>query len=221
MSEDVKTRRRYVSRRRQEQAARTRQDILSAAGGLFREQGYGATSMPRIAAEAGVVVETIYRIFGSKAGLFRSVMEAVLAGGASRAEVPVEERPAIRAVIDEPDPRRQIELYTATHRGIHRRAGPLLRALRGGVASDPELRALWDEMEAWRLEGQGRFVDMLARRGRLRQGLSVDDARDVLWTLCSLAVHDLLVVERGWTSGQFQAWLTAALTRELLPDTPA
>jgi len=218
MSEDVKTRRRYVSRRREEQAARTRQDILSAAGALFREQGYGATSMPRIAAEAGVVVETIYRIFGSKAGLFRSVMEAVLAGGASRAEVPVEERPAIRAVIDEPDPRRQIELYTATQPGIHRRAGPLLRALHGGVASDPELRALWDEMEAWRLEGQGRFVEMLARRGRLRQGLSVDDARDVLWTLCSLAVHDLLVVERGWTSGQYQAWLTAALTRELLPD---
>jgi AcrR family transcriptional regulator len=221
MSEDVKTRRRYVSRRRQEQAARTRQDILAAAGALFREQGYSTTSMPRIAAEAGVVVETIYRIFGSKAGLFRSVMEAVLAGGASRAEAPVEERPAIRAVIDEPDPRRQIELYVATQPGIHRRAGPLLRALRGGVASDPELRALWDEMEAWRLEGQSRFVEMLARRGRLRQGLSVDDARDVLWTLCSLAVHDLLVVERGWTSGQYQAWLTAALTRELLPDNPA
>ena len=76
-------------------------------------------------------------------------------------------------------------------------------------------------MEAWRLEGQGRFVEMLARRGRLRPGLSVDDARDVLWTLCSLAVHDLLVVEREWTSGQYTAWLTAALTRELLPDNPA
>jgi AcrR family transcriptional regulator len=221
MTEDVKTRRRYVSRRREEQAARTRQDILAAAGALFREQGYGATSMPRIAAEAGVVVETIYRIFGSKAGLFRSVMEAVLAGGASRAEVPIEERPAIRAVIDEPDPRRQIELYAATQPGIQRRAGPLLRALVGGMAGDPELKALWDEMEAWRLEGQGRFVEMLARRGRLRPGLSVDDARDVLWTLCSLAVHDLLVVERGWTAEQYQAWLTAALTRELLPDNPA
>jgi len=221
MTEDVKTRRRYVSRRREEQAAKTRQDILSAAGSLFREQGYSATSMPRIAAQAGVVVETIYRIFGSKAGLFRAVMEAVLAGGASRAEVPVEERPAIRAVIEEPDPRRQIELYAATQPGIHRRAGPLLRALRGGVASDPELRALWDEMEAWRLEGQGRFVEMLARRGRLRQGLSVDDARDILWTLCSLAVHDLLVAERRWTSAHYEAWLTAALTRELLPDNPA
>lgn len=218
MNEVVKASRRYESRRRQEQAAQTRTDILAAAGKLFRDRGYAATSMPLIATESGVVVETVYRAFGSKAGLFRAVMEAVLAGGATRADIPVEERPAIRAVIEEQDPRRQIELYVATQPGIHRRSGPLLRALLGAVATDPELKALWDEMEAWRLEGQGRFVGMLAERGRLREGLSFDEARDALWTLCSLAVHDLLVVARGWTSERYQAWLTAALIRELLPS---
>lgn len=218
MTEVVKTRRRYESRRRQEQAAQTRGDILAAAGKLFRDRGYGATPMPLIATESGVVVETVYRAFGSKAGLFRAVMEAVLAGGATRADIRVEERPAIRAVIDEPDPQRQIELYVATQPGVHRRSGPLLRALLGAVDTDPELKALWDEMEAWRLEGQGRFVGMLAERGRLRPGLSFEEARDILWTLCSLAVHDLLVVARGWTSERYQEWLTAALTRELLPD---
>ncbi len=221
MTEVVKTRRRYASRRRQEQAAQTRGDILAAAGKLFRDRGYGATSMPLIATESGVVVETVYRAFGSKAGLFRAVMEAVLAGGATRADVPVEDRPAIRAVIEERDPRRQIARYVATQPGIHRRSGPLLRALLGAVAADAELKALWDEMEAWRLEGQGRFVGMLAERGRLRPGLSFEEARDVLWTLCSLAVHDLLVVARDWTSERYQEWLTAALTRELLPDESA
>jgi AcrR family transcriptional regulator len=217
MNDDVKTPRRYESRRRQEQAAQTRRDILAAAGRLFRERGYGATSMPVIATESGVVVETVYRAFGSKAGLFRAVMASVLAGGASRAEVPVEERPAIRAVIEEPDPRRQIELYVATQPGIHRRSGPLLRALLGAVATDPELKALWDEMEAWRLEGQGRFVGLLAEHDRLRPDVSFEEARDVVWTLCSLAVHDLLVVACGWTPERYQAWLTAAITRELLP----
>ncbi|MEO8230145.1 MAG: helix-turn-helix domain-containing protein [Chloroflexota bacterium] len=220
MNEGVKTRRRYDSRRRREQAAQTQADILAAAGKLFRDRGYGATSMPLIATESGVVVETVYRAFGSKAGLFRAVMEAVLAGGASRADVRVEERPAIRALIEEQDPRRQIELYVATQPGIHRRSGPLLRALLGAVATDPELDALWDEMEAWRLEGQGRFVGLLAERGRLRPGLSFEEARDVLWTLCSLAVYDLLVIERDWTSERYQEWLTAVLTRELLPDDP-
>jgi AcrR family transcriptional regulator len=218
MSDKVKPRRRYESRRRQEQAAQTRQDILAAAGTLFREQGYAATQMPRIAAEAGVVVETIYRIFGSKAGLFRAVMEAVLAGGTARADRPVEERPAIRAVIDESDPRRQVALYVATQPGIHRRSGPLMRALQGAVATDPELKTLWQEMEAWRLNGQGRFVGMLAEQGKLRSDLSFHEARDIVWTLCSLAVHDLLVVERAWTPERYQDWLTDVLTRELLPD---
>lgn len=217
MKEHVKPRRRYESRRRREQAAQTRQVILGAAGALFRERGYAGTSMTQIAAEAGVVVETIYRGFGSKRALFRAVMEAVLAGGGARADVPVEDRPAIRAVIEEPEPRRQIALYVATQPGIHRRSGPLLRALRDGMATDAELRGVWDEMEAWRLEGQGRFVAMLAETGALRAGLSAEHARDVVWTLCSLAVHDLLVVERGWTSERYQEWLTAALTCELLP----
>ena len=85
-------------------------------------------------------------------------------------------------------------------------------------AVDLELRALWDEIEAGRLAGQGRFAGMLAERGVLRPGVSVEQARDLVWTLCSLAVHDLLVVSRGWTSERYQEWLAAALTRELLPD---
>jgi AcrR family transcriptional regulator len=218
MTDKVKPRRQYDSRRRREQAAETRQDILAAAGTLFRERGYSGTSMTQIATEAGVVVETIYRGFGSKRALFRAVMEAVLAGGTARGDVPVEERPAVRAIIDEPDPRRQIALYVATQPGIHRRSGPLLRALRDGMSSDLELRTVWDEMEAWRLEGQGRFVAMLAGKGALRVGLSVEEARDVVWTLCSLAVHDLLVVERGWTSERYREWLASALACALLPD---
>jgi AcrR family transcriptional regulator len=218
MGDLVKPRRRYDSRRRQEQVAQTRRDILAAAGALFRQGGYGGTSMPAIATEAGVVVETIYRAFGSKARLFKAVVEAAVAGGSARADVPVEERPAIRAVIDEPDPRRQVALYAATQPGIHRRSGPLLRALRGAAAVDPDLRGLWDEIEAGRLAGQGRFAGMLAERGVLRPGVSVEQARDLVWTLCSLAVHDLFVVSRGWTSERYQEWLAAALTRELLPD---
>jgi AcrR family transcriptional regulator len=217
MNQVVKPRRRYDSRRRQEQAAQTRRDILAAAGALFRARGYAGTSMLAIAAEAGVVVETIYRAFGSKARLFKAVVEAAVAGGSVRAETPPEERPAIRAVIEETDPRRQLELYAATQPGIHRRAGPLTRALVGGAATDPELRVLLDELEAQRLAGLGRMAGLLAERGALRSDLSVEQARDIIWTLCSPAVHDLLVIERGWTSERYRDWLAAALIRELLP----
>ena len=215
MTESVKPRRHYQSPRRAAQAAQTRRDIVTAAGLLFRERGYGVP-LAEIASEAGVVVETVYRIFGSKAALFRAAVEALLAGGAGRAETLVEERPAIRAIRDERDPRKQVAGYAATQPGIHRRAGPLLRALRDARGSDPELRRLWDEMEAWRLDGQGRFVQVLADRGALRPGLMVDAGIDTAWTLCSLAVYDMLVLNRGWGDERYQAWLTDTLSRELL-----
>ena len=171
MTDDVKPQKRaYRSTKRADQVAQTRRDILATAGTLFRARGYSAVSMPLIAREAGVGVETIYRAFGSKAGLFKAVIDSAVAGGSSRAEVPVEARPAIREIIEEPDPRRQVERYAATQPGIHRRSGPLLRALAGAAASDPELDALWREIEASRLEGQARFVGMLASRGRLKPG---------------------------------------------------
>lgn len=215
MNEAVKARRPYESRRRKEQAEQTRRDIVTAAGTLFRERGYGVP-MPEIAREAGVVVETVYRIFGSKPGLFRAAVDALLAGGPSRAEVAVEERPAIRALIEEPDPHRKVALYAATQPGIHRRAGPLLRALRDAKASDPELEKLWGELEAWRRDGQARFVEHLAQRGALRRDRTAAEASDILWTLSSLAVYDLLVVDRGWTAELYEAWLAAALARELV-----
>src|SRR5512146_2978514 len=128
MTETVKARRPYRSARRRAQAEQTRREIIAAAGKVLRTGGYGVP-MTAIALEADVAVETVYRTFGTKAGLFRAVVEALLAGGTARAQVRVEDRPAVRALHDERDPRRQVALYAATQPGIHRRAGPLLRAL--------------------------------------------------------------------------------------------
>ena len=218
MEPTVKPRRRYDSRRRREQAANTRRDIEAAADRLFRQRGYVGTSMPVIASEAGVVVETIYRAFGSKAGLFKSVLEAALAGGSERAELPPAERPAIRAVIQETDPRRKLERYVATQPGVHGRSSPLYRVLVAAADSDSELRDVLNGIEARRLHGLGGLAAQLAESRALRSDLSAEDARDIIWTLCSTAVHDLLVRERGWTSESYRDWLTAALKRELLSD---
>jgi TetR/AcrR family transcriptional regulator, regulator of autoinduction and epiphytic fitness len=218
MEPSVKPRRPYDSRRRREQAAQTRRDIEAAADRLFRERGYVGTSMPAIASEAGVVVETVYRAFGNKAGLFKAVLEAALAGGSERAEVPPAERPAIRAVIAEPDPRRKLELYAATQPGVHGRSGRLYRVLVAAADADAELRDVLDGMEARRLHGLGGLAGQLAESGALRSDLSLGEARDVIWTLCSTPVHDLLVRERGWASERYQRWLTAALKRELLEE---
>jgi AcrR family transcriptional regulator len=218
MVETVKPRRQYDSQRRREQAAQTRRDIEAAADKLFRERGYVGTSMPAIAAETGVVVETIYRAFGSKAGLFKAVIESALAGGSKRAEAPPEERPAIRAVIEETDPRRKLELYAATQPGVHGRSGPLYRVLVAAADSDPALREVLNGIEARRLHGLRALAGQLAESRALRSDLSGEQARDIIWTLCSPAVHELLVGARDWTPETYRRWLASALQRELLEE---
>jgi AcrR family transcriptional regulator len=218
MAQIVKHRRQYDSRRRREQAAQTRRDIEAAADKLFRGRGYVGTSMPAIAAEASVVVETVYRAFGSKAGLCKAVIESALAGGSKRAEAPPAERPALRAVTEETDPRRKLELYAATQPGVHGRSGPLYRVLVAAADSDPELRDVLDGIEARRLHGLASLAGQLAESRALRSDLSVEDVRDLIWTLCSTAVYDLLVRERGWTPETYQHWLASALQRELLEE---
>ena len=197
--------------------ATPRSDILAAAQRLFLERGYAGTTLAAIAQAAGVVVETIYRAYGSKAELFKAVVQAAVAGGAARAQVPVEQRPAIAAVIAEPDPHRQLQLYAATQPGIHARAGPLMRVLVEAAATDPELARLRAQIEEERRNGQGSLAQLLADRGVLRPELPVQEAGDLVWTLSSLAVYDLLVRQRGWTPERYRDWLAATLARELLP----
>jgi AcrR family transcriptional regulator len=217
VNNEIKPPRRYDATRRRAQAAQTRAEILTAASDLFLEHGYAGTTLSAVAKAAGVVVETVYRAFGSKAGLLRAVVEAAVAGGADRAAVPAEERPAIQAVIAERDPRRQLALYARTQPGIHARQGPILRVLAQAAGADPELARVLEGLEEQRLGGLRRFAQLLADRGALRDGLSVDEARDLIWTLASPAVHDLLVIQRGWPPDRYRDWLAGALAGALLP----
>jgi AcrR family transcriptional regulator len=209
-------RRPYDSPRRRAQAARTRRDIIDAARTLFEENGYAGTTLAAVASQADVVVETIYRSFDGKAGLLEEVIQAAVAGGADRAEHPVTERPAIRAVIEEPDARKKIALHSATQPGIHARSGPLLRALREAAAADENLHQVQERLEEQRLNGMYQYAQDLVETGQTRRDLSQDEIRDVLWTITSIEVHDRLVIQRGWSAENYVEWLTDTIVRLLL-----
>jgi TetR/AcrR family transcriptional regulator of autoinduction and epiphytic fitness len=61
---------------------RKRAAILDAAVAEFRESGFDATSMDRIAASAGVSKRTVYNHFASKEELFAQILEQLWARGA-------------------------------------------------------------------------------------------------------------------------------------------
>lgn len=220
MSENARPRRRYDATRRREKAAQTRVRIVEAASRAFVEHGYAGATIPLIAREAGVAVETVYRSTTGKSGLLAAAVQAALAGGVDRAEVPVDERVGIRRVIEETDPRRQLRAYAATQPGVWSRVGPLLRVLDAAAGSDPALVELQDQLADQRLQGMRRFAGLLAERGVLRADLSTDRAADVLWTLCAQANHDSLVGHRGWDPAEYREWLGDMLIAALLPGTP-
>src|SRR4051795_965787 len=106
MAEPVKPTRRYDSPRRRQQASATRSDILAGAQRLFERQGYAATTMAAIAAEAGVALKTVYVAFETKSGVLRALWHLLLRGDTG--DAPIAERSWYREVVEEPDPERQL-----------------------------------------------------------------------------------------------------------------
>ncbi len=80
MARRVKGTRAYNSPQRERQAAATRRAILDAAQRSFERDGYRATTMDAIAADAGVSLKTVYVAFATKSKLLRAVWDLALEG---------------------------------------------------------------------------------------------------------------------------------------------
>ena len=215
MPEPVKRRRRYDSRWRQEQAGQSRRAVLGAARRLFLDRGYAATTVATIAAEAGVSVETVYKAFGNKAGLVKSVVDVAIVGDDE--PVPMLQRELVRRIEDEPEPRRKLAIYGEHLTQSAPRHVPVQLLVRAAASSDQGAADVWEQMTAERLTGMTAFARHLHEGGHLRPGVSVDEARDVLWTYNSAELYELLVMRRGWSPERYGAWITDALVAALLP----
>ena len=213
MAQRVKTRS-YNSSRRRAQAAATRRDILGAAQRLFERQGYAATTMAAIAAEAGVALKTVYLAFETKSGVLRALWNQLLRG--DEGEAPVAERSWYREVVEEPDPQRQLRLNARNSRAAKTRIAGVLKVIREAAPVDPDTGALWERIQTEFHANQRVIVERLAQRKALRRGLDVDRATDILWTLNHPDVWQLLVGERGWTPEHYEQWFGDTACSQLL-----
>ena len=219
MTDAVKPRRRYDSRGRQERARRTRRAVLEVARRMFLDVGYPATSVAAVAAEAGVSVETVYKGFGNKPGLLKAVFDVSIVGDDE--PTPMLQRDHVRDMAAEPDPRRKLAMYGDHLARDFPRSVPIQLVVRAAAASDPAAAQVWDQMLAERLTGMTEFARHLHAGGHLRSDVSLNDARDVLWTYTSTELYDLLVNHRGWAARKYGRWVAHALVAALLPPEPA
>jgi AcrR family transcriptional regulator len=214
MPKPVKSTRRYDSPRRREQAAATRREILDAAQKLFEADGYSATTMAAIGAEAGVALKTVYVVFETKSGVLRALWNLLLRG--DQDDVPIPDRDWYREVLTEPDPVSKISLGAHNARKVKERAGAVMGVIRDATTTDPDIAALWDRIQTEFYDNQRAVVASIQKRKGLKTGLTVDRAADILWTLNHPDVWQLLVRERGWTPEQYEKWFVETACAQLL-----
>lgn len=208
------SRRVYDNSRRAEQARLTRRRVLEVAGQLLVERGPAAVTMREVATAAGVSVETVYKTFRTKAALIKDVYDVTIAGDDE--PVPMIDRPEHRAVFAASGPHDKLARYAFAARRIGERVGPLLaRLLAGARGGDPDLVQFRETVNRERMIGAGAIVGHLADTGGLRADVDPDRARDLVWTLISPEVYELLVIDRGWSHDEYERWLGGALTDAL------
>lgn len=187
--------------------------VVDAARALFLARGYGATTIDAISEAAGVPEPTVYRIFSSKVGILKSLLDVSIAGDA--ADVPLAGRPEVRQVFEDPNPSRRVAGFVSIVAEVNARVGPLYRILSSASGSDPEAATLLDDLTQQRQTGQLAFVRSLATT--LRPGLTARIAADVVHALASPEVYHLLVVDRAWKADRYKRWLSDTLAAQLLP----
>ncbi len=214
MSSDVKPPRRYESKMREDRARATRRAVLSAAHRQFVERGYAATTIAGVAADAGVSVETVYKAFRNKPTLAKATFDVAAVGDDE--PIPMLQRESVRRNMAEPDPRKKLRAYADDLARRAPRMGPLLLVLRDAAATDTAAAAVWAQLQQERLTGMTVFAKHLRDGGHLREGVSWQEARDVLWTHNSVELWDLLVRQRGWSLQRYGTWIGHQLVAALL-----
>jgi AcrR family transcriptional regulator len=205
---------RYVSEVRDEQARRTRRAIVTAARDLFLAQGYAATTIDAIAEAAHVSRRTVFNSVGGKIVLLKLALDWALVGDDE--PVAMADRPWVRALQAERDPRKALTLWVRTITDVAARVAPIAAVLYAAADGDPDAEQMLAESARNRMFGARAFVAYLASLDALAPETSEQQAADLCWALMEGHLYQLLVGQQGWTTAEFERWLSASLAATLL-----
>ena len=210
--------RRYESTHRQEQARHTRRAILSAAEELFIDPGFAATPLTAIAGHAGVAIQTVYKVFGSKKALLSALIDTAIAGDDE--PVSLERRQFVADITALSDARDKLARYAKHLAETHAREARIMVAVASAATADEDAAAIWRKNLDERRHGMTMFAADLASTGQLRPDQNIDAVIDVLWLAMDARNYDYLVRERGWTSNRYQLWYVETVAAAVLRPNP-
>ena len=213
MTEPVKRDSPNKSGRGQARTRLARRAVVESARTLFLERGYAATTIEAISEHSDVPSATVYRLFSSKLGILKAVLDTSIAGDDQ--PLAVQERPDVASLFSEPDPHKLLAGFAGITTAINQRTNDIYRVLVSAAGSDLAAAELLEEIRQERDRGQSRIARSLARAHALKPGLRERDAADLIHTLMAPEVYRLLVGDRGWTPERYQRWLATTLTQQL------
>jgi AcrR family transcriptional regulator len=205
---------RYTSQVRDEQARRTRRAIVTAAHDLFVAQGYWATTIDGIAAAAHVSRRTVFNSVGGKVALLKLALDWAIVGDDE--PIALADRPAIKAILAESDPRKALMLWVQTVADVAARTAPLGEVLIAAADIDPAAAQLLAEASRNRMLGATVFIRFIESLDGLAAGITDQRAAELCWALTDGHLYRQLVGQRGWSTADFNRWLYDSLAAALL-----
>jgi AcrR family transcriptional regulator len=201
---------------RQRQAQETRLRVVAAAAELFAELGYARTTLAKIAAAAGVSIETV-QAQGSKAALMIAAVEYAAFGVTGDQSVLDLELGQRFLVITDGD--EAVEFLVAEQTAVHERSAQATQALIGGAAADPELDGYLGELIAGVGRQLRRLLEVCRDRGWLRDDVPFDELVETAAVIASIDTYTRVVHRDGWSVDAYCAWFQRML-REVVfrPD---
>ena len=178
--------------------------------GEFGDAGYAATTLREIASEAGVAVQTVYAVFGSKANILRALRESVVTDPAASE--------AFAAALAAPDLDEALGSFARSIRLRWEAGHDVVMINMKAAAANPDIRAEVAVVEAARGGGIARLSQRLSE---LDRGLDPRRVEALLDALTLTAVYEQLVANHGWSSDDYESWLAGALRRDVRASTQA
>jgi len=216
MEKSNSSKRKYDSTRRQAQAGETRRQILEAAHKLFIEHGYAGATIEAIAKEAGVALKTVYAVFKNKWKILVTLLNNS-SSTSGEENIPMLERAGPKAVAQERDQRRQLQMFAQVIADNMEGAAYISEIMQVAAKTEADVDKMVQNLNKQRWQHMAVAVQQIVTNGPLHGKMDEVHATDIVWTLTSPEVFLLLTRDRGWSKEKYAEWLADTLTRALLP----
>src|SRR5215469_15175207 len=200
---------------RQAQIAQTEQRILAAATELFGSEGYVATTLEAVARRAQVGARTVYLRFGTKAALFKRVIDVAIVGDTE--PVDVLGRDWMQAALTAPTAAERIAASAAAGRQIMERTGALFAVAQQAAVIEPLIAEQWQQGREQTRYAHAVFWTRMAEDGLLGPGLDLDWLIDTSTILGSAETYLLITRLTNWDLDAYQDWLVTTGMRLAQP----